>query len=212
MHLAPPPMKPRDTALAASLILTALAATACTPGPDREARSDGDQVSGLDADLPGPTVLSAVAELTPASGSDVTGTVRLEALDDSGLSVTAVFAGLEPGVHAYHGHQFGDCTAPDASSAGPHYPFDSPEEMADRAIITGNLGELRADENGEATATARLPRAELNGPRSLVGRSIVVHRRGNDPDAPPTGDTGARIACGTVGIASTVGSEATGPG
>jgi Cu-Zn family superoxide dismutase len=205
-------MKTRIARLAPSMILIALSAAACTPGPDFEARSDTSRVSALEADDPGPTVRAAVAELTPASGSEVRGSVRLEALDDGGLSVNASFTGLEPGVHAYHVHQFGDCTRHDAGSAGPHYPFDSPTEMANRKVITGNLGELRADESGEATSSVRLPRAELNGPRSLVGRSVVVHRRGNDPDAPPTGDTGARIACGTIGIVSTLGSETTGSG
>jgi Cu-Zn family superoxide dismutase len=189
--------------LAAALALV----SGCMPGPDFE-----PSTTTADAGTPGPTVRTAVAELSPASGSDVTGTVHLQAQDGGGVSADATFTGLEPGVHAYHVHQFGDCTARDASSAGPHYPFESPVEMTDREIITGNLGELQADENGEATATVSLPRATLNGPRSLVGRAIVVHRDDNDPAVTPTGDSGARIACGTVGIVSTVGSETTGTG
>lgn len=202
----------RSTNRAIPLLLASvlLAPGACMPGPDFDGDANRSAAAGV-AD-PGPTVRSAVAELAPASGSDVSGTVRLETLDRGGLSVNAAFTGLEPGLHAYHVHQFGDCTRPDASSAGPHYPFDRPASMTDRDIITGNLGEVRADANGEATATVHLARAELNGPRSLVGRAIVVHRRENDPEAAPTGDTGPRVACGTIGIVSTVGSETTGTG
>src|SRR5438105_44979 len=40
--------------------------------------------------------------------------------------------GLTPGTHAFHIHEFGDCSAPDAMSAGAHYnptnmPHGSPE-------------------------------------------------------------------------------------
>lgn len=198
-----------STLTRSAVVALVTAGAACMPGPDFETESPDGEPAESGLATAGPMVRTAVAEVRPASGSDVRGTVRLEALDDGGVAVTAAFTGLEPGAHAYHVHQFGDCSRDDASSAGPHYPFDRPATVDTDETITGNLGEVTAGESGEAESSVRLPEAELNGSRSLIGRAIVVHRRGNDPEAAPTGDTGARVACGTIGIVSTLGSETT---
>ena len=47
----------------------------------------------------------------------------------------------------------------------------------------------------------------LDGPQSIVGRSVVIHAdeddlgRGSFPDSTTTGHSGARIACGVIGLA-----------
>lgn len=144
----------------------------------------------------GRDVDTAMVALLPTEGNDVEGSVRFEAVDGGGVRVHAELTGLEPGVHGFHVHEIGDCSAADASSAGPHYPFDAVEGEADR--ITGNLGEIEADADGAATLERTVPEAELGGPRSILGRSVVVHRRGNDPSSPPGGDAGPRVACGVI--------------
>src|ERR1700759_445671 len=62
----------------------------------------------------------AVAVLHPASGSNVMGTVTFTASGDS-VKVVADITGLTPGKHGFHIHEFGDCSAPDATSAGGHF-------------------------------------------------------------------------------------------
>ena len=62
----------------------------------------------------------AVAVLAPASGSSVAGTVTFTKVD-GGLKIVADVTGLKPGEHGFHIHEFGDCTAPDAKSAGGHF-------------------------------------------------------------------------------------------
>lgn len=160
---------------------------------------------GPAADL-GPADLGAtghaVAVLHPTEGNDVRGVVRF-AETGEGVRVVAEASGLAPGPHAYHVHLYGDCTAPDGTSAGTHFNFvgsstDPPEDIA---RITGNLGELVAGEDGRARHEARVERATLFGPKSIVGRSVIVHARGNDPDSPPIGAAGPRLACGVIGIA-----------
>lgn len=135
----------------------------------------------------------AVAVLRPTQGNDVGGVVTFEETKD-GVRVNARVSGLSSGEHAYHVHVYGDCSAPDATSAGPHYRF-GPADTG----VTGNLGELSG--TGDAVlATRTLPNAELQGERSIVGRSVVVHAKGNDPSQPPDGAAGARIACGVIGL------------
>lgn len=154
----------------------------------------------LDPGAPDPVpVREAVAVLTPASGSHVTGVVRFR--DDGDLlDVTASVDGLTGGVHAYHVHVFGDCSSPDAESAGPHFHFTGSSFDKRPRIITGNLGDLRPDDRLTTTHRVRVD-AELQGRYSIIGRAVVVHERGNDPTSPPDGAAGRRLACGVIGIA-----------
>lgn len=144
----------------------------------------------------------AVAELHPTEGSDARGVVRFRAVR-GGARVTAEAEGLAPGTHAYHVHLFGDCTARDGTSAGPHFDYygSSEHPPADIDRITGALGELEAGDDGRARHEAVVEGATLYGPKSILGRSVVLHERGNDPASPPDGAAGARVACGTIGIA-----------
>ena len=42
--------------------------------------------------------------------------------------------------------------------------------------------------------------ATLHGPYTIIGRSVVVHAKPNDPASPPMGEAGSRLACGVIGI------------
>ena len=81
----------------------------------------------------------AIAVLHSASGSQVTGTVTFTKMGDT-VQVVADITGLTPGKHGFHIHEFGDCSAADASSAGSHGRFAgmSPvaSKMASREIFS----------------------------------------------------------------------------
>jgi Cu-Zn family superoxide dismutase len=154
----------------------------------------GDAASGA--------VDRAVAVLHPVGDGGVRGVVTFSA-DGSGpgLDVQAVVNGLTGGRHAYHVHLVGDCTGEDGSRAGPHFHFTGSALRPDPAAgITGNLGELSPNESGAAVHRARVEGARLQGPYSILGRSVVVHAKGNDPAHPPDGAAGARLACGVIGV------------
>lgn len=156
-------------------------------------------------------VRSAVAVLNPVGNSGVHGVVYFSeeggagaaAAGDGGpLALRAEARGLPSGPHGFHVHLFGDCRGADGKRAGTHFNFAGsslhPPEDIDR--ITGNLGELVANENGVATIEEKLETARLQGPYSIVGRSVIVHASGNDPESPPIGAAGARVACGVIGV------------
>src|SRR5437016_11318027 len=65
-------------------------------------------------------VTKAAAQLEPKSGSKVTGTVTFTKVGDE-IQVVADIQNLTPGKHGFHIHEKGDCSAPDAASAGPHF-------------------------------------------------------------------------------------------
>jgi len=138
----------------------------------------------------------AVAVLHPTAGHGARGVVHFTANADGTLEVKSELSGLAPGVHAYHVHVYGDCSAPDGKSAGEHFAFASEDPSQH---ITGDLGELTADASGNARHTGRVERA--SGLDAIVGRAVVVHEHGNDPSQPPDGDAGARVACGVIGVA-----------
>lgn len=145
---------------------------------------------------------AAVAVLHATEGNEVGGTVRF-APADGGLRVNAEVSDLPGDRHAYHVHLYGDCSADDGTSAGTHFNFlgSSTNPPADIDRITGNLGDLDADAEGKATHAALVENASLTGPKSIIGRSVVVHASANDPEQPPIGAAGPRLACGVIGIA-----------
>lgn len=148
----------------------------------------------------------AVAVLHPTQGNNTRGVVKFYQLQD-GVKVVADVRGLHPNaMHAIHVHEFGDCTAPDGTSAGGHYNPEGHEhglpEQEERHA--GDLGNLKADGAGRAQyeiTVHNITVAEMNNP--VIGRSVIVHA-GRDTGAQPTGDAGPRIACGVIGIAKTM--------
>jgi superoxide dismutase, Cu-Zn family len=148
-------------------------------------------------------VTKAVAVLTPTQGNNAHGTVTFTAHPGGGVDVKAEFSDLPKGKHAFHVHEFGDCSGPAGDTAGTHFNFqgssEKPGDKIDR--ITGNLGELEAAADGKATTSTTVEKAALQGQYSILGRAVVVHEKGNDPKSPPMGATGGRIACGVIGIA-----------
>lgn len=146
-------------------------------------------------------VQEAIAVMYSSTGLRL-GTVRFVDTGQRALEVFTQIEGLPAGVHAYHVHVYGDCSTPDAKSAGPHFHFTGSSLDESVKIITGNLGELTADAEGRFVHQTRVPHAQLQGPFSILGRSVVIHAEGNDPSVTPDGGAGARIACGVIGVAN----------
>jgi superoxide dismutase, Cu-Zn family len=147
--------------------------------------------------------LKAIAVLHPTAGNKVSGTVTFTEVAD-GVQVHADIAGLTPGNHGFHVHEFGDCSAADASSAGAHFnPTNNPHagpDTADRHV--GDMGNVEADASGKATLEYVDHQISLTtDERSVIGRSVVVHVKADDLKTQPAGDSGARIACGVIGRA-----------
>jgi superoxide dismutase, Cu-Zn family len=146
-----------------------------------------------------------IAVLHPTAGNKVTGTVTFTPVAD-GVQVHAEITGLAPGKHGFHVHEFGDCSAADGSSAGAHFnPTNQPHAGPDAAARhEGDMGNVEADGSGNAKLDYVDHQISLsNDPKSVIGRSVVVHTKPDDLKTQPTGDSGARIACGVIGWAKT---------
>ena len=144
----------------------------------------------------------ALAVLHSASGSNVTGTVTFTASGNE-IKVVADIAGLQPGKHGFHIHEFGDCSSPDGKAAGGHFnPANAPHAGHDAAQRhEGDLGNLEADSNGKAHLELTDKMMTMSGDKSIIGRGVIVHEKEDDLKSQPVGNAGGRLACGVIGIA-----------
>ncbi len=146
-----------------------------------------------------------IAVLHPTAGNKVAGTVTFTPIAD-GVQVHAEITGLTPGKHGFHVHEFGDCSAADASSAGGHFnpnhkPHAGPEAPERHE---GDMGNVEADASGNAKLDYVDHQLSLSSDdKSAIGRSVVVHAKPDDLKTQPSGDSGARVACGVIGWAKT---------
>jgi Cu-Zn family superoxide dismutase len=150
-----------------------------------------------------PPAQNAVAELKPTQGNTVSGTTTFVERGDKVL-VEGRLTGLPPGLHGFHVHEKGDCSAPDASSAGAHF---NPTAKAHGNPLSGehhvgDLGNVTADAQGNAVLVIELPVRDFslanNAPDSIVGRSLIVHADPDDLKTQPAGNSGKRVACGVI--------------
>lgn len=143
----------------------------------------------------------AIAELQPTRGNTASGTATFKQAGDR-VRVHAVVSGLAPGrEHGFHLHEAGDCSSGDGMSAKGHFnPYGKPHAHHSTAERhAGDLPALKADSHGRAELTVVLDVLSVaSGPASVVGRGLIVHAQPDDYRTQPTGNTGARIACGVV--------------
>lgn len=147
---------------------------------------------------------SASATLAPTAGSTVAGSVRFVQQGEQ-VRVTGEVRGLRPNTeHGFHVHEKGDCSAPDGTSAGGHFNPTSQEHGnpagGTGAHHVGDMVNIEADASGTAQVRITLPNATLHdgGPNDLVGKGVIVHADPDDYTTQPSGNSGARLACGRI--------------
>ena len=144
---------------------------------------------------------SATAIIRPASGSQVHGEVTFTQIGADRVRVAGEIAGHGTGPKGFHIHEKGDCSAPDAMSAGGHFnptgkPHGDPNATDHHA---GDMPQLIADASGKATLTAELsPMTVGAGANDIIGKAVVVHKDADDFKTQPTGNSGGRVACGVI--------------
>ena len=143
----------------------------------------------------------ASAMLSRADGVPV-GTVQIFARGDTTF-LTVAATGLSPGVHGFHLHTTGNCTAPDFKSAGGHLNPQGRQHgsLNPAGKHLGDLDNLAVDASGTASASADLAlsrEALLEALFDADGSAVVIHADADDYTSDPAGNAGARIACGVL--------------
>ena len=148
-----------------------------------------------------PELLRATAQLQPTKGNKTFGEATFEQVN--GKVRVVVFAqGLRPGQeHGMHIHEVGDCGSGDGMSTRDHFnPLGRPHGHPGSAQRhAGDLPSLKANNEGRGKVEIDLDIITLTpGPASIIGRGLIVHADADDYKTQPTGNSGARIACGVI--------------
>ena len=104
------------------------------------------------------------------------------------------------GLHGIHIHEGSECMAPDFTSAGGHFaPNGNPHACPPvEPRHAGDLGNIYVAD-GIGSLTQVTDQISLGtGPTSVIGRTVILHEGEDDCTTQPSGNAGARIACGQI--------------
>ena len=151
-----------------------------------------------------PSTIRAIAIIGPVGESGVTGTATFTQNGDQ-ITLTIEIQNVSPGLHAVHIHERGDCSAPDAKSAGGHW---NPTDVAHGKwgvgeFHLGDIGNITVGEDGigSIALTTDLWEIGTGSDIDVVGKGMIVHADADDFVSQPSGNAGARIGCGVIMLA-----------
>jgi Cu-Zn family superoxide dismutase len=144
---------------------------------------------------------SSKAATTRPTMNNVHGTITFRQVGDE-VEVTGEVTGLPPNSeHGFHIHDKGDISSADLMSTGGHWDpaghkhHGSPDgEM----VHAGDLGNIKADENGVAKVNVKTKAFSLTKEPNAVGHAVIVHAGTDDLKSQPAGNAGARVAGGVI--------------
>ena len=143
----------------------------------------------------------ATAQLQSTKGNKAFGEATFEQVGDK-VHVVIYVQGLKAGQeHGLHIHEVGDCSSGDGMSTKGHFnPMNKPHAHSgttDRHA--GDLPSLKAGKDGRAKVDVKLDVITVvPGPAGIIGRGLIVHADPDDYKTQPTGNAGARLACGVI--------------
>lgn len=193
-----------------SICVAAALLTACGQKEQPTTPPDADQATGTTSTPPVPAqdatadaaTDSASVQLAPTQGNTATGTLTVVPMGD-GVHLTGNLSGLKPDAEfGFHVHEKGDCSAPDASSAGAHFnptnaAHGDPHSDTHHA---GDMPNVKSDAQGAAPVNTHVSGLSFGdgGANDVIGKAVVLHEKADDYKTQPSGNSGARIACGVV--------------
>ncbi len=203
------------TSIAFSVLTSvALALMACGSSPPPPAPANGAAPENTVANVTTAAPMAAASVdssqnarraqvvLKPTKGHTAAGTMTLRAEAD-GVRISGELTGLKPGSeHGFHIHENGNCSAPDATSAGGHFnpAGQSHGSMDTGAHHAGDMPNQRANAEGMVDVNASVSDISLDAgsDENVIGRALVVHQQPDDYKSQPAGNAGPRIACGVI--------------
>ena len=147
----------------------------------------------------------AEAVMSDANGTPV-GTAQIWQDGNGLVSVEISSLRLPAGTHGIHFHEVGKCepgTTPFSTAGGHNNPMGMQHGLQNSSgPHAGDNPNVVIPAGGVGSVSFTTDRVSLTpGPRTLLdadGTSLVVHANADDQVTNPSGNSGARIACGVV--------------
>jgi len=170
--------------------------------------------------------MKAICVLTNVNNTNINGYIEFEEITllkqrTKSLKITLNVSGLTPGYHGFHVHKSGDLRKGCGSLCGHFNPDNTSHGDRNdnyKHRHAGDLGNIKANKNGIVKKTIYDKVLKLSGKYNIIGRSVVIHANPDDlgrgglddsgnvidehkhKESIHTGNAGARIACGVIGI------------
>jgi superoxide dismutase, Cu-Zn family len=121
----------------------------------------------------------------------------------AGMEVRVQAAGLPAGHYGVHLHAVGRCEGPAFASAGPHWNPTGRQHgsLNPAGHHLGDLPNLDVDAQGDGRLEFAIAGASTSGPGGIFdadGTALVIHAAADDYRTDPSGNSGARLACGVL--------------
>jgi Cu-Zn family superoxide dismutase len=172
--------------LRSASVMAAVALAACQGAPQQQSSDE----------------VRATAGLQPTKGNKAFAEATFEPAPGGKVRIVVFAQNLRPGLeHGFHIHEAGDCSSGDGMSAKGHFnPHGKPHgHPSSGERHAGDLPSLKAEKNGRAKLDVVVDGITLTpGPASVIGRGLIIHADPDDYKTQPTGNAGARLACGVI--------------
>ena len=118
-----------------------------------------------------------------------------------GVAFRIEASGLPHGVHGLHVHGVGRCDPPGFTTAGAHWNPTGRKHGKDNpaGMHKGDLPNLLVGTDGRGSFEITIPDVHVDQLRAGDGSAVVIHAAPDDFRTDPSGNSGARIACGVLG-------------